>query len=40
MLKYWDGQPLRYVLKNRRTEEVYAVVAFELVDGTADGKAK
>lgn len=40
VLKYWDGQPLRYVLKNRRTEEVYAVVAFELVDGTADGKAK
>ncbi|KAI9706502.1 MAG: hypothetical protein M1836_003508 [Candelina mexicana] len=31
IMKYWDGQPLRYVLKNRTTGDVYLVVLFTLV---------
>ncbi|KAI9682082.1 MAG: hypothetical protein M1817_000136 [Caeruleum heppii] len=31
VLKYWDGQPLRYTLKNRASGEVYLVVVFTLV---------
>ncbi|KAK9448913.1 uncharacterized protein V1518DRAFT_416673 [Limtongia smithiae] len=32
VLKYWDGQPLRYVLKSKsRPEKVYFVLLFELV---------
>ncbi|KAJ2972578.1 hypothetical protein NQ176_g7075 [Zarea fungicola] len=27
---YWDGQALRYVLRNKTTEEVYLVVVFSL----------
>ncbi|KAF8541230.1 hypothetical protein BDD12DRAFT_732638, partial [Trichophaea hybrida] len=30
VFKYWDGQPLRFVLKNKRTGEVYGVVQIEL----------
>jgi len=33
ILKYWDGQPLRFVLRNKESGEVYLVVEFELVDG-------
>ncbi|RPB01693.1 hypothetical protein L873DRAFT_1580104, partial [Choiromyces venosus 120613-1] len=32
ILKYWDGQPLRFLLKNRESGEVYLVVEFELVE--------
>ncbi|KAF3211362.1 hypothetical protein TWF106_010248 [Orbilia oligospora] len=30
ILQYWDGQPLRYVLKNRIDQTVYLVVQFTL----------
>ena len=30
--KYWDGQPLRFVLKNVRSGAVYGVVQIELRD--------
>lgn len=30
IMKYWDGQGLRYVLRNRSTGEVYLVVLFTL----------
>lgn len=30
IMKYWDGQPLRYVLKSKSTGLVYLVVVFEL----------
>jgi hypothetical protein len=30
VFKYWDGQPLRFVLKNKRTGEIYGVVQIEL----------
>ncbi|KUJ18727.1 DUF1769-domain-containing protein [Mollisia scopiformis] len=30
IMKYWDGQGLRYVLKNRKTDEVLLVVLFTL----------
>ncbi|EGX43605.1 hypothetical protein AOL_s00215g341 [Orbilia oligospora ATCC 24927] len=30
ILQYWDGQPLRYVLKNRVDQTVYLVVQFTL----------
>ncbi|KAK6361797.1 hypothetical protein TWF730_005512 [Orbilia blumenaviensis] len=30
ILQYWDGQPLRYVLKNRVDQTVYLVVQFAL----------
>ncbi|KAA8913751.1 hypothetical protein FN846DRAFT_58689 [Sphaerosporella brunnea] len=30
VFKYWDGQPLRFVLKNKRTGEEYGVVQLEL----------
>jgi len=33
ILKYWDGQPLRFLLRNKESGEVYLVVEFELVDG-------
>ncbi|PUU77842.1 hypothetical protein B9Z19DRAFT_897354, partial [Tuber borchii] len=33
ILKYWDGQPLRFVLRNKESGEDYLVVEFELVDG-------
>ncbi|KAK6340914.1 hypothetical protein TWF696_009227 [Orbilia brochopaga] len=38
ILQYWDGQPLRYVLKNRVDGTVYLVVQFTLtpVDGASD----
>ncbi|KAL7270417.1 hypothetical protein RUND412_006883 [Rhizina undulata] len=32
ILKYWDGQPLRYVLKNRKTGEVYCAIVFTLIE--------
>lgn len=31
VISYWDGQPLRYVLKNRKTDEALFVVMFTLV---------
>ncbi|EFX02084.1 f-box domain containing protein [Grosmannia clavigera kw1407] len=31
VMKYWDGQSLRYVLRNRTTEEVYLVVEITLL---------
>ncbi|KAF4977129.1 hypothetical protein FZEAL_6317 [Fusarium zealandicum] len=30
IMKYWDGQGLRYVLRNKETEETYLVVLFTL----------
>jgi len=30
VMKYWDGQPLRYVLKNRATDQTMFVVLFTL----------
>jgi len=38
ILSYWDGQPLRYVLKNRETNEVIFVAVFSLIP--KDGSAK
>ena len=31
LMSYWDGQPLRYVLKNRDTGDVYLAVVFTLL---------
>ncbi|GAB7337942.1 hypothetical protein MBLNU457_4323t2 [Dothideomycetes sp. NU457] len=31
VITYWDGQPLRYVLKNRKTDQVLFVVIFTLI---------
>ncbi|KAI9845185.1 MAG: hypothetical protein M1838_001846 [Thelocarpon superellum] len=31
LMHYWDGQPLRYVLKNRKSGAVYFVIVFTLV---------
>jgi hypothetical protein len=42
VLSVWDGQPFRYVLRNRRTGEVYLVVVFDLLvkeELTEDGSA-
>ncbi|EPS43944.1 hypothetical protein H072_2155 [Dactylellina haptotyla CBS 200.50] len=38
ILQYWDGQPLRYVLKNRVDQTVYLVIQFTLTrkDGAED----
>lgn len=33
MTKYWDQQPLRFVLKNINTGEVYGVVQFDYDQG-------
>ncbi|CEJ88450.1 hypothetical protein VHEMI04726 [[Torrubiella] hemipterigena] len=30
LASYWDGQPVRYVLRNKSTEEVYMVIVFTL----------
>ncbi|KAL1304114.1 hypothetical protein AAFC00_000546 [Neodothiora populina] len=45
IISYWDGQPLRYVLKNRATDEVLFVVIFTLIpkdqaDKIEDGDKK
>ncbi|ESZ98321.1 hypothetical protein SBOR_1314 [Sclerotinia borealis F-4128] len=43
IMKYWDGQGLRYVLKNRKTGEVLLVVLFTLYlkeDVDENGKLK
>lgn len=32
LLRYWDGQPVRYVLKNKVSGEVYAVILLEFVE--------
>lgn len=37
VFKYWDGQPLRFVLKNVRSGAVYGVVQIELRDGAVAG---
>ncbi len=42
LTKYWDGQPVTYVCKSRKTGEVYWSVAFQIVDtgeGSTDDKA-
>ncbi|OTB02969.1 hypothetical protein M426DRAFT_322203 [Hypoxylon sp. CI-4A] len=43
IMKYWDGQSLRYVLRNRSTDETYLVVVFTLYrkeDVNEDGSLK
>jgi len=43
IMKYWDGQPLRYVLRNRSTSDTYLVVLFTLYlkeDVNEDGSLK
>jgi len=43
IIKYWDGQGLRYVLRNRSTRQVYLVVLFTLYlkeDVNDDGSLK
>ncbi|KAK3940005.1 hypothetical protein QBC46DRAFT_386429 [Diplogelasinospora grovesii] len=43
IIKYWDGQGLRYVLRNRSTEQVYLVILFTLYlkeDVNEDGTLK
>ncbi|KAJ9150317.1 DUF1769-domain-containing protein [Pleurostoma richardsiae] len=43
IMKYWDGQGLRYVLRNRATKDVYLVVLFTLYlkeDVNEDGSIK
>ncbi|KAK9472678.1 uncharacterized protein V1510DRAFT_416602 [Dipodascopsis tothii] len=37
--KYWDGQPLRYVLKQQSTDTVLFTVLFQLEDAGAAGPA-
>lgn len=32
LLRYWNGQPVRYVLKNKASGEVYAVILLEFVE--------
>ncbi|KAK9360642.1 hypothetical protein V1504DRAFT_422908 [Lipomyces starkeyi] len=39
IMKYWDGQPLRYVLKSK-SEKVYFTLLFELVEDPTAGNAK
>ncbi|KAG5951629.1 hypothetical protein E4U53_002663 [Claviceps sorghi] len=43
IVKYWDGQGLRYVLRNKQTEEVYLVIVFTIYlreDVNEDGTLK
>ncbi|KAK1725458.1 uncharacterized protein BDZ83DRAFT_576573 [Colletotrichum acutatum] len=43
IMKYWDGQGLRYVLRNKTTSDVYLVVLFEIhlkEDVNEDGTLK
>ncbi|CAJ2499764.1 Uu.00g026170.m01.CDS01 [Anthostomella pinea] len=43
IMKYWDGQGLRYVLRNRSTNETYLVILFTLYlkeDVNEDGSLK
>ncbi|SPO02065.1 uncharacterized protein DNG_04738 [Cephalotrichum gorgonifer] len=43
VLRYWDGQSLRYVLRNKRTKDIYLVVVFSLYlkeDLEEDGSLK
>ncbi|KUI70645.1 hypothetical protein VM1G_05695 [Cytospora mali] len=43
IMKYWDGQGLRYVLRNRTTKQIYLVVLFTLYlreDVNEDGTLK
>lgn len=43
IMKYWDGQPLRYVLRNRATDDTYLVILFTLYlreDVNEDGSLK
>ncbi|KAK9475938.1 hypothetical protein V1514DRAFT_338447 [Lipomyces japonicus] len=32
VIKYWDGQPLRYVLKNKKDDDLYFALVFELLE--------
>ncbi|KAK7205645.1 hypothetical protein BZA70DRAFT_237238 [Myxozyma melibiosi] len=34
VMKYWDGQPLRYVLKSKSSDFVYLAIVFELDEET------
>lgn len=36
LLRYWDGQPIRYVLKNSRTNDMYAVIVLDFVEVGSD----
>ncbi|CAD0054200.1 unnamed protein product [Aureobasidium pullulans] len=38
IISYWDGQPLRYVLKDRSTNEVLFVIIFTLLPRHSEGK--
>ncbi|KAH0610239.1 uncharacterized protein H6S33_011766 [Morchella sextelata] len=40
LLKYWDGQPVRYTLRNTRTGEVYACVLLDFVEVGKNGLEK
>jgi len=40
IISYWDGQPLRYVLKNRATNEPLLVVVFQLIPKDQQDKGK
>ncbi|KAI5844633.1 hypothetical protein DFP73DRAFT_62005 [Morchella snyderi] len=40
LLKYWDGQPVRYTLRNTKTDEVYACVLLDFVEVGEDGVEK
>lgn len=43
IMRYWDGQGLRYVLRNKKTKQVYLVVLFTLHlkgDVNEDGSLK
>lgn len=40
LLRYWDGQPVRYVLKNMATGNVYAVIVLDFIEvGTEEDSA-
>lgn len=36
LLRYWDGQPVRFVLKNLLSGEVYAVIVLDFVEVGSD----
>ncbi|TIA86460.1 hypothetical protein E3P99_03673 [Wallemia hederae] len=40
LLKHWDGQPVRFYLRNRKTGQDYAVVQFIIEDVGADAPEK
>lgn len=40
LLKYWDGQPVRYALRNAKTGEVYLCMLLDFVEVGEDGEEK